>query len=107
MKEGCADSSAIQTDLDLGSSGAIILKDKNYVITGGKQGPIYLLDATKLGGYEPNANNANAVEVGPCTESETGRSSQVAAPQRGRGRVASVARPLTQGTPDALAVCCL
>ena len=83
MNEGSADSSAIQTDLDLGSSGAIILKDKNYVITGGKQGPIYLLDATKLGGYEPNANNANAVEVGPCTESETGRSSQVAAPQRG------------------------
>ena len=74
----------MQTDLDLGSSGAIILKDKNYVITGGKQGPIYLLDATKLGGYEPNANNANAVEVRPCIDSEAGRSLQAAAPQRGQ-----------------------
>ena len=73
----------MQNDLDLGASGAIVLKDKNYVITGGKQGPIYLLDATLLGGYEPNANNTNAVEARPCTATETGRSLQAAAPQRG------------------------
>ena len=75
----------MQNDLDLGASGAIVLKDKNYVITGGKQGPIYLLDATKLGGYEPNANNANAVEVRPCIESEAGRFLQVAAPHEDSG----------------------
>ena len=84
MNEVWADSFALQTDLDLGSSGAIMLKDKNYVITGGKQGPIYLLDATKLGGYEPNANNANAVEVRPCIEPEAGRSLQAAEPSRGQ-----------------------
>lgn len=55
----------MQTDLDLGASGAVILADKQLVITGGKQGPIYLAQAAKLGGYEPDANNTNAYEVGP------------------------------------------
>jgi hypothetical protein len=56
----------LQTDLDLGASGAVIIKD-DYVFTGGKQGPLYLLNADNLGGYQPNSNNANAVQVCcPC-----------------------------------------
>jgi hypothetical protein len=55
----------MQNDLDLGASGAIILGDRQLVITGGKQGPIYLAQASKLGGYDPTANNTNAYEVTP------------------------------------------
>lgn len=53
----------MQNDLDLGASGAIILGDRQLVITGGKQGPIYLAQASMLGGYDPTANNTNAYEV--------------------------------------------
>ncbi len=53
---------AAQTDLDLGSSGAVVIKDK-YIITGGKQGPLYIADAANLGGYDPNANNANVFQA--------------------------------------------
>ena len=56
---------AVQNDLDLGASGAIIMADKQLVITGGKQGPIYLAKANNLGGYDPAANNTNAFEVTP------------------------------------------
>lgn len=56
----------MQNDLDLGASGAIILGDRQLVITGGKQGPIYLAQASKLGGYDPTANNTNAYEVTAC-----------------------------------------
>ena len=57
--------SALQNDLDLGASGAIIMADKQLVITGGKQGPIYLAKALNLGGYDPAANNTNVFEVIP------------------------------------------
>lgn len=53
-----------QVDLDLGASGAIPIKGK-YVITGGKQGPLYIADAMNLGGYQPLANNTNVYQV--CT----------------------------------------
>ncbi|EIE18213.1 hypothetical protein COCSUDRAFT_68343 [Coccomyxa subellipsoidea C-169] len=49
-------------DLDLGSSGAIAIKDK-YIITGGKQGPLYIANAANLGGYQPTANNTNVFQV--------------------------------------------
>ena len=52
----------LQVDLDLGASGAIAIKDK-YIITGGKQGPIYIADASNLGGYQPTANNSNIFQV--------------------------------------------
>ncbi len=52
----------LQVDLDLGASGAIAIKDK-YIITGGKQGPIYIADAANLGGYQPTANNSNVFQV--------------------------------------------
>lgn len=51
-----------QVDLDLGASGAIPIKGK-YVITGGKQGPLYIADAMNLGGYKPLANNTNVFQV--------------------------------------------
>ena len=51
-----------QVDLDLGSSGAIPIKGK-YVITGGKQGPLYIVDAMNLGGFKPSANNTNVFQV--------------------------------------------
>eukprot|EP00884_Botryococcus_braunii_P022459 jgi/Botrbrau1/8898/Bobra.0148s0015.1 len=49
-------------DLDLGSSGAILIKDK-YIMTGGKQGPLYIADASNLGGYDPNSRDANIFQV--------------------------------------------
>ena len=58
----CLSCARSQTDLDLGSSGAIVIKDK-YIITGGKQGPLYIADTANLGGYQPNANNTNVFEV--------------------------------------------
>ena len=39
------------------------MADKQLVITGGKQGPIYLAKALNLGGYDPNGNNTNVFEV--------------------------------------------
>jgi len=53
----------VQQDLDVGASGAIILEDKKLVITGGKQGPLYLANIDNLGGYDPSANNTNVYEV--------------------------------------------
>ena len=55
-------SDTAQNDLDLGSSGAVVIKDK-YIMTGGKQGPLYLADAANLGGYSPATNNANAFQA--------------------------------------------
>jgi len=56
---------AAQNDLDLGASGAIVIKD-NHIITGGKQGPLYIANAANLGGYDPNANNTNAFQARPA-----------------------------------------
>jgi hypothetical protein len=41
-------------DLDLSSSGAVVLPDQNVVIAGGKQGTLYVLDRNNLGMYGPN-----------------------------------------------------
>jgi hypothetical protein len=56
---------AAQNDLDLGASGAIVIKD-NHIITGGKQGPLYIVNAANLGGYDPNANNTNVFQARPA-----------------------------------------
>ena len=37
------------TDDDLGSAGALLVPGTNYVVTGGKQGVLYLMDRTNLG----------------------------------------------------------
>lgn len=64
-------------DLDLGSSGPVVIPNTNLVVGGGKQGRLYLLDRTNMGGYRspptPGAKdcaNPNAVQdfqatVGP------------------------------------------
>jgi hypothetical protein len=38
-------------DQDLGSSGLLLLPNTNYVLGGGKQGVLYLLDANGMGGF--------------------------------------------------------
>ncbi len=55
----------MQNDLDLGALGAVILGDKQLAITGGKQGPIYLAQASNLGGYDPTANYTNFLRPVP------------------------------------------
>ena len=60
----------MQVDLDLGASGAIPIKGK-YVITGGKQGPLYIADAMNLGGYKPLANNTNVFQVRTLSLADT------------------------------------
>lgn len=50
-------------DLDLASSGSIMIPGTNYLTGGGKQGVVYLWDATKLGGY--SATDSNAIQKFP------------------------------------------
>nr|HVY39104.1 hypothetical protein [Polyangia bacterium] len=40
-------------DLDLGSSGPVVIPGTAYVVASGKEGKIYLLDRAHLGGYNP------------------------------------------------------
>ena len=44
-------------DLDLGTSGVMILPNSNRTITGCKDGNLYLLNQSNLGGYQANSNN--------------------------------------------------
>ncbi|HEV2388048.1 MAG TPA: hypothetical protein VGS20_12420 [Candidatus Acidoferrales bacterium] len=51
-----------EQDLDLGSSGPILLPDQpgphpRLVVGAGKNGTIYLVDRDRLGGYDPKSNN--------------------------------------------------
>jgi uncharacterized protein (TIGR03437 family) len=41
-------------DDDLGSCGALLIPGTNYLVTGGKQGVLYLMDRTALGNTAPN-----------------------------------------------------
>jgi hypothetical protein len=57
-------------DLDLGSGGLLLLPGSvgstahPSLFTGaGKEGKLYLLDASNLGGYNPTNNDANAIQV--------------------------------------------
>jgi outer membrane protein assembly factor BamB len=40
------------SDLDLGSSGALLIPASRYIVAGGKEGIIYVLDRSDLGGFE-------------------------------------------------------
>ncbi|HKW91212.1 MAG TPA: hypothetical protein VJX92_04885 [Methylomirabilota bacterium] len=40
------------SDLDLGSSGALLIPASRYVVAGGKEGILYVLDRSDLGGFE-------------------------------------------------------
>jgi uncharacterized protein (TIGR03437 family) len=48
-------------DDDLGASGAVLVDGTNYLLTGGKQGVIYLLDRTNLG--HTGANDGQVVQT--------------------------------------------
>lgn len=41
-------------DLDLGSSGIAMIPGTNYMVGGGKEGKLFLVDTTDLGGFTPN-----------------------------------------------------
>jgi len=56
-------SSLNSEDEDLGACGPMLLPNTNFVTIGGKQGLLYLLNATHLGYF--SAGNANAVQVLP------------------------------------------
>ena len=43
-------------DLDLGSSGPVVIPGTSYVVASGKEGKIYLLDRANLGGYNPGGD---------------------------------------------------
>jgi len=48
------------SDEDLGSAGAMLIPGTNYLVTGGKQGMLYLLDQTALG--KTTANDSQIVQ---------------------------------------------
>jgi hypothetical protein len=43
-------------DQDLGSSGLLLVPDTNYVLGGGKQGVLYLVDTTGMGGFNSSSD---------------------------------------------------
>ena len=50
-------------DLDFGSSAPIPVMNDQFLFVGGKEGTLYLLNTTNLGGYNPNNSDANAHSV--------------------------------------------
>ena len=44
-------------DLDLGSSGLMLIPNTHYVLGGGKRGVLYLADATAMGGFNASSDN--------------------------------------------------
>ena len=50
-------------DLDFGSSAPIPVLNDQFLFVGGKEGTLYLLNTTNLGGYNPNNSDANAHSV--------------------------------------------
>jgi len=50
-------------DLDFGSTAPIPVLNDQYVFVGGKEGTLYLLNSSALGGYNPNNNDANSHSV--------------------------------------------
>ncbi len=57
-------------DLDFGSSAPIPVLDDQFLFVGGKEGTLYLLNTTNLGGYNPNNSDANAVSVVEANKKE-------------------------------------
>ncbi len=49
-------------DLDLGSTGPVLLPDSKQLIGGGKEGVLYLLNRDKLGGLQPRHSTAPAAQ---------------------------------------------
>jgi outer membrane protein assembly factor BamB len=44
-------------DMDLGSSGLLLIPNTNYVLGGGKQGVLYLVDTTAMGEFNVSSDN--------------------------------------------------
>ncbi len=44
-------------DMDLGSSGVLLIPNTNYVLGGGKQGVLYLVDTTAMGEFNASSDN--------------------------------------------------
>jgi outer membrane protein assembly factor BamB len=44
-------------DMDLGSSGLLLIPNTNYVLGGGKQGVLYLVDTTAMGEFNASSDN--------------------------------------------------
>jgi hypothetical protein len=44
-------------DMDLGSSGLLLIPNTNYVLGGGKQGVLYLVDTTAMGKFNASSDN--------------------------------------------------
>ena len=48
-------------DLDYGSVGSLLIPNSIYVLTGGKDGNLYLLNKDAMGGYQPSSNQVQQV----------------------------------------------
>lgn len=57
-------------DLDFGSAVPIPVLNGKYLFVGGKEGTLYLLNSTALGGYNANNNDANARSVIPPNKND-------------------------------------
>ena len=55
-------------DLDYGSMGALLIPNSSTYLTGGKDGYLYLLNTSDMGGYQASANQVQ--QVVPLTSSE-------------------------------------
>ncbi|HEY0794523.1 MAG TPA: hypothetical protein VGD64_01965 [Acidisarcina sp.] len=54
------DSEALnRDDADLGSAGLLLVPGTNYIISGGKQGYLYVVDSTNMGKFDPAKNHVN------------------------------------------------
>ncbi len=86
-------------DLDFGSSAPIPVMNDQFLFVGGKEGTLYLLNATNLGGYNPNNSDANAHSVIEANKKEISGTNGIyrygaAASRHLRGLVTGTALPL-------------
>lgn len=63
----CDQSYLSDFDLDLGSSGVMHPPGSKYIIGGGKQGALYVLDTADLGGFNPSNGGAASCATQDCT----------------------------------------
>ncbi|MEZ4670209.1 MAG: hypothetical protein R3E39_20070 [Anaerolineae bacterium] len=55
-----------KADSGLGSTGLVFIPNTDYMVAGGKDGKLYVVDRTKLGGYNPSADaSLQVVTLGP------------------------------------------
>lgn len=63
----CDQSYLSEYDLDLGSSGVLHPPGSKYIIGGGKQGALYVLDTSDLGGFNPSNGGVANCATQDCT----------------------------------------